>query len=60
MLNGQIINVVGLGIYNNAYDKSRWNFKSLDGITDTAKNSWVRAPSKLQIEILEDNESKLV
>lgn len=30
--------------YNNAYDASGWNYKNISTITDTAKNSWYRAP----------------
>lgn len=30
--------------FDNCYDKSRWNFKCYNVITDTPKNSWLRAP----------------
>lgn len=31
-------------VYYNCYNKSRWNFKLYDSTTDTAKNTWFRAP----------------
>ncbi|XP_075976974.1 xanthine dehydrogenase/oxidase-like isoform X2 [Anticarsia gemmatalis] len=40
--------LLGTGAYNNAYKKSRWNYKSYDSITDTAKNTWARAPGTLE------------
>lgn len=39
--------ILGKGIYNNAYKKERWNYKSFDSLTDTAKNTWARAPGKI-------------
>lgn len=30
--------------YSNAYNGSRWNYKNFSTITDTAKNTWFRAP----------------
>lgn len=32
--------------YDNCYNRSRWNYKNFDVLTDTAKNSWLRAPGK--------------
>ncbi|CAH0625212.1 unnamed protein product [Chrysodeixis includens] len=41
-------NLLGLGVYYNAYDKSRWNFKSFSSTTDTASNTWARAPGTFE------------
>ncbi|KAL0878800.1 hypothetical protein ABMA27_003830 [Loxostege sticticalis] len=34
--------------YDNCYNRSRWNYKNFDVLTDTAKNSWLRAPGHLE------------
>ncbi|CAB3227927.1 unnamed protein product [Arctia plantaginis] len=39
---------LGMDIYNNAYKKERWNYKSYDSLTDTAKNTWARAPGTME------------
>lgn len=46
-------NLLGLGVYNNAYDNSRWNFRTFSSTTDTAKNTWARAPGSLKIIIID-------
>ncbi|KAH9639155.1 hypothetical protein HF086_018223 [Spodoptera exigua] len=39
---------LGEGQFNNAYNRARWNYTSFDSITDTAKNTWARAPGTLE------------
>ncbi|KAF9416490.1 hypothetical protein HW555_006157 [Spodoptera exigua] len=39
---------LGEGQFNNAYNRARWNYTSYDSITDTAKNTWARAPGTLE------------
>lgn len=34
----------GVDVYHSCYDKTRWNYKLFDTTTDTAKNTWFRAP----------------
>lgn len=45
----ELLILLGIGQYNNAYNKARWKYTGFDNITDTAKNSWMRAPGKLNI-----------
>nr|XP_049700113.1 uncharacterized protein LOC110380991 isoform X1 [Helicoverpa armigera] len=40
--------LLGTGQFNNAYNRARWNYTSYDSITDTAKNTWARAPGTLE------------
>lgn len=42
----EAIAALGLEVHSNCYDSKRWNFSCFNGITDTAKNSWCRAPCK--------------
>lgn len=50
MDNGYVIDEVFtdgvLKMYNNCYDKARWNFKVYTVTTDTASNTPFRAPGK--------------
>ncbi|XP_073945872.1 xanthine dehydrogenase-like isoform X2 [Choristoneura fumiferana] len=52
MDNGYIVgdNATGgsLTMYNNCYDKARWNFKAYNVTTDTASNTHCRAPGTLE------------
>ncbi|KAJ8719323.1 hypothetical protein PYW08_011498 [Mythimna loreyi] len=48
MINGNLINFISIGQYNNAYNRSRWSYKSFNSVTDSAKNTWVRAPGTLE------------
>ncbi|PZC72657.1 hypothetical protein B5X24_HaOG210768 [Helicoverpa armigera] len=38
----------GVNVYNNCYNASTWNFKAINTITDTAKNTWFRSPGTLE------------
>lgn len=40
----EIIPLLGLEVYNNCYYSKRWNYSCFNGITDTAKNTFCRAP----------------
>lgn len=40
--------LLGSDAYYNAYRKARWTYKSYDAVTDTAKNTWARAPGTLE------------
>lgn len=46
--NGYIINEPLIGFadaaFSNCYDKSKWNFKSYNVVTDTPSNTWCRSP----------------
>ncbi|XP_050550274.1 uncharacterized protein LOC118267951 [Spodoptera frugiperda] len=44
----ELLILLGIGQYNNAYNKARWKYTGFDNITDTAKNSWMRAPGTLE------------
>ncbi|KAM3961487.1 LOW QUALITY PROTEIN: uncharacterized protein ACR2FA_004382 [Aphomia sociella] len=45
---------LGTSIYSNCYDASRWDYKCFNVITDTAKNTYLRAPGTLEtISIVE-------
>ncbi|XP_041981242.1 xanthine dehydrogenase-like [Aricia agestis] len=50
--NGYIVNEplinLGLDVYNNCYDKTRWNYKAFNTLTDTASNTWCRSPGTLE------------
>lgn len=47
MVNEQLT-ALAMRTYNNCYNASRWNYKNFDTLTDTAKNTWFRAPGKLK------------
>lgn len=36
----------GLAAIKNCYDRRRWSFKVFNAITDTASNTWCRAPGE--------------
>ncbi|CAD0197572.1 unnamed protein product [Chrysodeixis includens] len=38
----------GINVYNNCYNASTWNYKCIDTVTDTAKNTWARSPGTLE------------
>lgn len=40
------LSMLGADAYYNCYDNSKWNYKSYDTLTDTAKNTWCRSPGK--------------
>ncbi|XP_047028407.1 xanthine dehydrogenase-like [Helicoverpa zea] len=40
--------MLGTGQFNNAYNRARFNYTSFDSITDTASNTWARAPGTLE------------
>lgn len=42
----ETIQVTAVESYNNCYSGSRWNYKNISTITDTAKNTYFRAPGK--------------
>ncbi|KAJ2951519.1 hypothetical protein O0L34_g13669 [Tuta absoluta] len=42
------LGLFGVDAYYNCYSNSRWNFKSFNTLTDTAKNTWCRAPGTLE------------
>ncbi|CAB3227920.1 unnamed protein product [Arctia plantaginis] len=44
----EILSTLGTGVYNNCYDATKFNYKVFDTITETAKNSWCRAPGTLE------------
>ncbi|XP_028039591.1 xanthine dehydrogenase/oxidase-like [Bombyx mandarina] len=44
----EIIPSISRDVYNNCYEKSTWSFQCINTITDTAKNSWFRAPGTLE------------
>ncbi|KAG6464941.1 hypothetical protein O3G_MSEX014825 [Manduca sexta] len=50
--NGHMFNeklsLVVIDSYNNCYDTSKWNIECYDTLTDTAKNTWCRAPGTLE------------
>ncbi|KAJ2951526.1 hypothetical protein O0L34_g13677 [Tuta absoluta] len=50
--NGYKINeplaLFGVDAYYNCYSSTRWNFKCFNTLTDTAKNTWCRAPGTLE------------
>ncbi|XP_059045106.1 uncharacterized protein LOC131840908 [Achroia grisella] len=50
--NGYTINeqlsMLSIGVYNNCYKKTRWNFKGYDVITDLAKNTFCRSPGTFE------------
>lgn len=48
--NGYVYNepimIFGVDCYFNCYNRDRWTHNGYNSITDTASNSWVRAPGK--------------
>lgn len=42
----EIISDFGVIEYNNCYNDTIWNYKCIDTITDTAKNTWARSPGE--------------
>uniref|UniRef100_A0A2A4JUF7 FAD-binding PCMH-type domain-containing protein n=1 Tax=Heliothis virescens TaxID=7102 RepID=A0A2A4JUF7_HELVI len=38
----------GVNVYNNCYNATTWNYKAINTITDTAKNTWFRSPGTLE------------
>ncbi|XP_045499718.1 xanthine dehydrogenase 1-like [Colias croceus] len=50
--NGYVVNepltLFGVDIFFNCYDKSPWNFKVYDTVTDTTSNTWCRSPGTLE------------
>ncbi|XP_031766920.2 aldehyde oxidase 1-like [Galleria mellonella] len=50
--NGYTINetlsMLGAGVFNNCYNKTRWNFKGYDVTTDLAKNTFCRSPGTFE------------
>lgn len=46
----EVINEGALVMYNNCYDESRWDCKLYNVTTDTASNTWCRAPGKCQFD----------
>ncbi|XP_063828755.1 probable aldehyde oxidase gad-3 [Ostrinia nubilalis] len=50
---------LAIGSYNNCYNPSRWKYRNFDTLTDTAKNSWFRAPGHLEavstVEVIMDH-----
>ncbi|XP_075976856.1 uncharacterized protein LOC142977054 [Anticarsia gemmatalis] len=53
-LNELLILVVDT-VYSNCYDVTRWNYKSFNVFTDTAKNTLVRAPGTLEAVSMSEN-----
>ncbi|XP_045451999.1 xanthine dehydrogenase-like [Melitaea cinxia] len=50
--NGYIVNepllMLGVELYSNVYNNEAWNHRSLNAVTDTASNTWVRSPGTLE------------
>ncbi|XP_026741742.1 xanthine dehydrogenase/oxidase-like [Trichoplusia ni] len=44
----ETLSALGVDVFNNCYDATRFNYKLFDTITDTAKNSWCRSPGTLE------------
>ncbi|KAI5634816.1 molybdopterin-binding domain of aldehyde dehydrogenase domain-containing protein [Phthorimaea operculella] len=43
-----LLNVLATDAYYNCYDKSRWNYKIFNTVTDTASNTWCRSPATIE------------
>lgn len=43
---------LGVEIYYNVYDSSRWSFKGYNVLTDTPKNTWCRAPGTKKVILI--------
>lgn len=48
MDNGHVVDeplfLATLDVYNNCYEKLRWNYRVYSVTTDTASNTWCRSP----------------
>ncbi|XP_053608547.1 uncharacterized protein LOC128674181 isoform X2 [Plodia interpunctella] len=44
----ETLSMLGADLYNNCYNKERWNFNGYDVITDLAKNTFCRAPGTFE------------
>ncbi|XP_063828756.1 uncharacterized protein LOC135078111 [Ostrinia nubilalis] len=44
----EIISAIGVDVYNNCYKSLWWDYKCYNARTDTAKNSYCRAPASLE------------
>lgn len=42
----ETLSALGVDVFNNCYDATKFNYKLFDTITDTAKNSWCRSPGE--------------
>lgn len=40
----ETLTALGSDVYYNCYDSAKFNYKSFDTITETAKNTWCRSP----------------
>ncbi|XP_045484579.1 xanthine dehydrogenase 1-like isoform X1 [Pieris rapae] len=45
---GEPIAIFSTDAFNNCYDKSSWDFKLYNAITDTPSNTWCRSPGTLE------------